>query len=130
MLCSRPSVTWMLQGLSTNKLVHMLNGNRNRSYDIGTWNCRKGLVDKENLPAAKINDVKDFLGTNDLQIMYLIEADLHGMTSRIRRVNPITSKKIEENLKVENYRISASVDGGPRSRVRARGTLHSAPHRR
>ena len=65
------------------------------------WNCRKGLVDKENLPTAKINDVKDFIRNNDLQVMCFIEADLHGMTSRIRRVNPITSKKIEENLKVK-----------------------------
>ena len=68
----------------------------------GMWNCRKGLVDRKNLPTAKINDVKDFLRTNDLQVMCLIEADLHGMTSRIRSVNPITAKKIEENLKVEN----------------------------
>ena len=30
----------------------------------------------------------------------------------------------------EKYQISASADGGPRSRVRARGTLRSAPHRR
>ena len=29
-----------------------------------------------------------------------------------------------------NGKISASADGGPRSRVRARWTLHSAPHRR
>ena len=95
----------MFQGLNSNKLAHMLNGNRNRSYNIGMWNCRKGLVDKESLPTAKINDVKDFLRMNNLQVMCLIEADLHGMTSRIRRVNPITSKKIEENLKVENYKI-------------------------
>ena len=95
----------LFQGLNSNKLAHLLNGNRKRSYNIGMWNCRKGLVDKENLPTAKINDVNDFLRTNDLQVMCLIEADLHGMTSRIRRVNPITGKKIEENLKVENYRI-------------------------
>ena len=36
-------------------------------------------------------------------------------------------KHIGENLLKE---ISASADGGPRSRVRARGTLRSAPHRR
>ena len=69
------------------------------------WNCRKGLVDKENLPTTKINDVKDFLATNDLQVMCLVETDLHGITSRKRRVNPITGNNIEENLKVENYRI-------------------------
>ena len=103
--CSRPSVTWLFQGLSPNKIAHMINGNRGRSYNIGMWNCRKGLVDRENLPTAKMKDVRDFLGSNDLQVMCLIEADLHGMTSRIRRVNPITTKKIEENLKVENYRI-------------------------
>ena len=49
--------------------------------------------------------MKDFLRTNDIQVMCLIEADLHGITSRIRRVNPITGKKIEENLEIENYRI-------------------------
>ena len=56
----------------------MLNGNRSRSYNIGMWNFRKGLVDKENLPIAKINDVKDFLKTNDLQVMCLIEATCTG----------------------------------------------------
>ena len=41
---SRPSVTWLYQGLSSNKLAHMLNGNRGRSYNIGMWNCRKGCL--------------------------------------------------------------------------------------
>ena len=68
------------------------------------WNCREGLTNKENLPTAKIVDVKDFLSTNDLQILCLIEADLHGVTSRVRRIKPITSREIEENLKVENYK--------------------------
>ena len=51
---SRPSVTWMFQGISTNRLAHMLNGNKNRSYNIGMWNCRKGLINKENLPTTKL----------------------------------------------------------------------------
>ena len=83
----------------------MLNGNRNRCYNIGMWNCRKGLTNRENLPTAKIVDVKDFLMTNDLQLLCLIEADLHGVTSRVRRVKPITGKEIEESLKIENYKI-------------------------
>ena len=58
----------MFQGIGSNKLSHMLTGNKNRSYNIGMWNCRKGLTYKENLPTAKIVDVKDFLDTNDLQI--------------------------------------------------------------
>ena len=48
--------------------------------------------------------MKDFLSTNDLRILCLIEADLHGVTSRVRRIKPITRRKIEENLKVENYK--------------------------
>ena len=68
------------------------------------WNCRKGLINKENLPTTKIVDVKDFLSANDLQILCLIEADLHGITSRVKRIKPITSREIEENLKVENYK--------------------------
>ena len=68
------------------------------------WNCRKGLINKENSPTTKIVDVKDFLSANDLQILCLIEADLHGITSRVKRIKPITSREIEENLKVENYK--------------------------
>ena len=33
------------------------------------------------------------------------------------------------NIINKNYKNSASADGGPRSRVRARGTLRSSPHR-
>ena len=39
-----------------------------------------------------------------------------------------STMNIIENY-VNNYN-SASADGGPRSRVRARGTLRSAPHQR
>ena len=102
---SRPSATWMYQGVSSNKLAHMLNGNRSRSYNIGMWNCRKGLTNSENLPTEKIVDVKEFLESNDLQLLCLIEADLHGATSRVRRVKPLTGKEIEKNLKIENYKI-------------------------
>jgi hypothetical protein len=80
---SRPSVTWIFQGVSSNKLAHMLNGNKIRSYNIGMWNCRKGLANSENLPTEKIVDVKV-----DLQLLCLIEADLHGVTSRVRRTIP------------------------------------------
>ena len=64
---------------------------------------QEGPDKQGNLPTAKVTDVKDFLTTNDLILLFLIEADLHGITSRVRRVNPITRKKIVENhLKVEN----------------------------
>ena len=94
----------MFKGISSSKLAHMLNGNKNRSYNIGMWNCRKGLTNKENLPTANIVYVKDFLSTNDLRILCLIEANLNGVTSRVMRAAPITSREIEENLKVENYK--------------------------
>ena len=38
-------------------------------------------------------------------------------------------ENIEEEKHKEVYQISASADGGPRSRVCARETLRSAPHR-
>ena len=69
------------------------------------WNCRKGLTNSENLPTEKIVDVKEFLESNDLQLLCLIEADLHGVTSRVRRVKPLTGREIEKNLKIENYKI-------------------------
>ena len=35
----------------------------------------------------------------------MIEADLHGVTSRFRRLKPLTGREIEKNLKIENYKI-------------------------
>jgi hypothetical protein len=66
------------------------------------WNCRKDLTNSENLPTEKIEDVKEFLGSNNLQLLFIIEADLHGVPLRVRRAKPITSKEIENTLKIEN----------------------------
>ena len=70
------------------------------------WNVelQEGPDKQRKSPNRKNVNVKDFLVTNDLQLLYLIEADLHGATSRVRTVKPITSKEIEENLKIENYK--------------------------
>jgi hypothetical protein len=89
-------------------------------------NCLKGLKKKENVPTAKIVDVKDFLMTNDLQLLCLIEADLYGVTSRVK---PITSKEIEGNLKIENYKIilpqSWQVHGKARALLHIRKYIRS-----
>ena len=47
-------------------------------------------------------------------------------------INPyrVLSNGTNNNTNKKKIKISASTDGGPRSRVRARGTLRSAPHRR
>jgi hypothetical protein len=91
----------MYQGVSSNKLANMLNGNRSRSYNIGMWNCRKGLTKSENLPTEKIVVVKEFLESMDLQLLCLIEADLHGVTPRVRRVKPLTGREIEKQAGTE-----------------------------
>ena len=83
----------------------MINGNRGCSYNIGMWNCRKGLVDGENQATYKMVEVKKFIEKHNLHLLCLVESGLHGPASRIRRRNPITTQGILSNLQIEGYRI-------------------------
>ena len=56
----------------------MINGNRGCSYNIGMWNCRKGLVDGENQATYKMVEVKKFIEEHNLHLLCLVESGLHG----------------------------------------------------
>ena len=96
---------WNYQGISNNKLLKMINGNRRLGYNLGMWNCRRGLVTGDREASSKIVDVKNFLHKKKLHMLCLVEADLHSETSRYKRVNPLTSKDIHEGLHIPGYRI-------------------------
>ena len=92
-------------GLGINKYARMVNGNRRQCYNIGLWNCRKGLIGEENLATEKMVEVEQFMREQKLHMLCLVESDLHGPQSRIRRRNPITESQIRSSLKIEGYRI-------------------------
>ena len=82
-----------------------INGNRNRGYNLGIWNCRRGLTDGNSEPSHKMSEVKAFLQKKNLHMLCLIEADVHSAISRIRRRSPLTTKDITNKLDIPGYKI-------------------------
>ena len=101
-LCSK---SWQLSRSNWNKLMHILMGNRRLGYNIASWNCRKGLLLPNNSPSEKLTDVESLLQRHDLHLLAVIESYLHGVGSRVKRVNPISTKEIMENLHVKGFSI-------------------------
>ena len=99
------TISWTFCGLSTNKLMKIINGNRNKGYNLGVWNCRRGLIDGNGDASYKVSEVKSFIQRKHLHMLCLIEADLHSATSRIQRRNPLTTKEIKEKLAIPGFKI-------------------------
>ena len=126
--CPWSTTSWSYSGIINNKLMKMINGNRNRGYNLGVWNCRRGLLDSNMEASHKITEVKAFLKKKNLHMLCLIESDLHGATSRLRRRNPLTTKLIMQKLEIAGYRIflpqTWQVHGQARIIVYARDDLN------
>ena len=73
-----------------NKFMHTLSGNRRLGYRIAMWNCRKGLLKQDNSASEKVTDIKSLLQKHDLHLLGVVETDLHGVGSRVRRSKPVT----------------------------------------
>ena len=74
------SLSWTYSVASINKLMKMINGNRKKGYNLGLWNCKRGLTDGNGEPSRKMSEVREFIQKN-LHMLCLIEADLHSATS-------------------------------------------------
>ena len=107
--------------------MRMINGNRRLGYNLGLWNCRRGLICGNKQPSMKMIDVKNFLQQKNLHMICLVEADLHGSASRYRRLHPLSTSDIHEHLAVPGYKIllplSWSVHGQARVIVYAKNEL-------
>ena len=99
------SASWSQKGLTNNKLFKMINGNKLSGYNIGLWNCRRGLLDSEKKPTTKMSEVKNFLQQYKLHILCLLEADLHGATSRYKRLQPLSLSDIESSIGIPGYKL-------------------------
>ena len=102
---SSSGVTWAFYGIANNKLQKIINGNRNRGYNLGIWNCRKGLINGDGEASSKISEVKSFLEKKNLHMLCLIEADFHSASSRYKRRNPLTTGDIKAKLDIPGYKI-------------------------
>ena len=103
---ARPaSVTWSYSNMKTNSLMHALNGNKNLGYRVAAWNCRRRLLNSDGSASDKIMDIEMYLKNHQLHMMGIIESDLHGPSSRVRRKNPLSTSDICEKLYIEGYYI-------------------------
>jgi hypothetical protein len=76
-------MSWAYGNISNNQLQKMINGNRRLGYNIGLWNCRRGLISGNKEPRT----------------------NLHGSTSRYKRAYPLSTKDIHEQLYIHGYKI-------------------------
>ena len=117
MYSSRPSSKLMQQYYSTvlhhlpktaiNKLAHYKHGNRTGKVTIATgyWNCARGLLDSNNNPTPKLDEIELFLDTHKLDILAIAEAGLHGSRSRTVRARPVTTNCIMTALHIPGFSI-------------------------
>ena len=86
--------------------VHKINnGNKPRGYNLGVWNCRRGLIDEKGVASSKLEEARQFLLKKKLHMLCLIETDLHSKMSRSGRRNTVTRKEIEVILGIPGFRI-------------------------
>ena len=83
----------------------MVNGNRNGGYDLGMWNCRRGLIDANYEATVKFDEVKQFILKRKLHMLCLIETDLHSSLSRHKRRVTFTRSEICNILGIPGYNI-------------------------
>ena len=98
-------VAWTFCNITNNKLLKMINGNRRLGYNLGMWNCRRGLIGGDKEASTKMIDVKQFLQRKNLHMLCIIEADFHGVASRYKRQKPLTTKDIHEQMQIPGYKI-------------------------
>ena len=98
-------INWSYQGMTINKIMHSLTGNKKIGYRVAIWNCRRRLLNPDGSPSDKITDIELYLEKHQLHMFGIIESDLHGDKSRIKRNNPLTTNDILKNLHIDGYRI-------------------------
>ena len=88
--------------MAHNKLMHSINGNRapRTALKVGHWNCNKGLLNPQNFPTDKVDEIALFITSHDLDILAISESNLHGIRSRVMRANPVNVHCINNALRI------------------------------
>ena len=87
-----PCSSWSSSGLSNNKLFKIVDGNKTRGYNLGMWNCRRGLIAGNGVATSKLDEIKLFIAKRKLHMLCVIEADLHSSMSKHKRRVTVTKK--------------------------------------
>ena len=120
-------ISWSYKGKSINKLNRIINGNGKKGYNIGLWNCRKGLIDSDKSESTKMTEIKQFLSDKCLHLLCVIESDLHGPGSRYSKRIHLSDTDVQSVLKIPGYQLifpkSWSIHGQARIIVYAKQEL-------
>ena len=102
-----PAYYWTQSKKNINRKIHSLYGNRpgRIGLSVASWNCRKGLLDKNNHPTDKIHAIATFLKDEKIDILSVSEAGIHGGRSRTLRAYPATTTIINNALRIPGYTI-------------------------
>ena len=87
--------------MDVNKYMKIINGNRSKGYKIAMWNCRRGLVDSNNLPSEKFTEILKFIESRSPHLFCIVESDLHNSQSRIQKHRYLTTEETNENMKIK-----------------------------
>ena len=74
------------------------NPKNKKHITYATWNCRQGVITQDNQPTEKLIEMEDYMKSNKIEVLVLIETDLHGKDSRTIRTNPISEQIIRQEL--------------------------------
>ena len=85
--------------------MHALYGNKRIGYRVASWNCRRGLLNPNGSQSPKVADIQLYLQKHQLHLFGIIESDLHGPKSTIRRRNPLSTKDVQDKLHIDGYSI-------------------------
>ena len=95
---------WAQAGLQTNKIQKIINGNRrSQGYKLAVWNCGRGLVQEDF--SIKFNEIKKFVESKKPHCFAIIESDFFSPQSDANRARKYTANEINENLKIDGYKI-------------------------
>ena len=95
---------WAQAGLQPNKIQKIINGNRrSQGYKLAVWNCGRGLVQEDF--SIKLNEIKKFVESKKPHCFAIIESDFFSPQSDANRARKYTTNEINENLKIDGYKI-------------------------
>ena len=70
---------------------------------LAAWNCRRGLLNPDGSPSAKVTDIQLYLYKHKLDMFRISESDLHGKHSRIQRARPLSTPEVIQKLHIDQY---------------------------
>ena len=96
-------ISWSYIGVCSNNLVHALTGNKKIGYKVAVWNCRKGLLNPDGCPSSKVTDIQLYLQRHQLDMLGVVESNLHSVESRLHRTQPLSTPEIHQKLHIHGY---------------------------